>query len=393
MKYDFETRVDRTNRGNLKALLFTPDQIREKGFVSYSGAEFEFKTAAPVIEAMKETAENGLLGFTVADDHYLSHIVWWMEEVRKVSIRPEWILPVQGTIFSVATAIRIFTEAGDGVIIPVPGYNRYEQAAVRLGRKASLSRLTENYRLDFEDLEQQMQDPVNKLLILCNPNNPTGTVFSEEELEQVLALARKYQTAVLCDEIFADVVFGEKAVPHLAALSREDDPVISVISQGKTFSLTGVNHADVVIKNPILRERYRKQRDADHFGSIEPMAYAAVCGGYSPEGKEWLEELIQVVWENKERLVSFFQEQLPTVKIWEPEGTYVVWADFSGLGLSEDELFEFLEKEAYFCSDHGEEYYGAPCMARICTAVPPRELERSLAVLSDAARRRGFHLL
>lgn len=136
MKYDFNTRVNRENRGNLKALVFTPQCVKEKDFVSYSGAEFEFWTAPCIIEAVKETAENGLFGFTVPDEEYAAHICWWMEHVRKSAVKPEWILPVQGTIFAVATAIRLFSKEGEGIIIPVPGYSRYEQAAQRLNRRS-----------------------------------------------------------------------------------------------------------------------------------------------------------------------------------------------------------------------------------------------------------------
>lgn len=393
MEYDFDTRVDRKNRGNIKELLFTPASVRKKGAISFSGAEFEFKTARPVIDAVKEAAENGLFGFTIADGQYLSHVVWWMENVREVRIPAEWILPVQGTIFSVATAIRLFTKEGEGVIIPTPGYNRYQQAADRLSRKTVFSPMAEEDGvpvLNLADLEEKMARPENKLLLLCNPNNPTGQIIPEETLDKIIRLAEEYQVGVLCDEIFADVVFDGKKVPVMTALGGMESPVISVVSMGKTFSFTGVNHANVLIKNPVLRQRYMEQRNADHFGSIDPMVYAALCGGYTPAGKAWLEEMIAVVQRNNERITAFFAEHMPAVKVLRPDATYVLWIDFSGLGLSEDELFTFFEQEAYFSCDRGEEYYGKPCMARLCTAVPPRELEKSLETLLAAARNRGL---
>lgn len=393
MQYDFDTRVDRKNRGNIKELLFTPASVREKGYVSFSGAEFEFKTARPVIDAVKEAAENGLFGFTIADERYLSHVAWWMENVRKTKVSQDWILPVQGTIFSVATAIRLFTKEGEGVIVPTPGYNRYQQAADRLGRKTVFSPMVEKDgtpTLNLTDLEEKMAQPENKLLLLCNPNNPTGQIIPEETLRLIIRLAEEYQVGVLCDEIFADVAFDGRTVPIMAAVGSEDSPVISVVSMGKTFSFTGVNHANVLIKNPALRQQYIEQRNADHFGSIDPMAYSALCGGYTPAGKAWLEEMIAVVQANNERITAFFAEHLPAVKVLRPEATYVLWIDFSGLGLSEDELFAFFEQEAYLSCDRGEEYYGKPCMARLCTAVPPKELEKSLEALLAAARKRGW---
>ncbi len=392
MKYDFDTRVNRKNRGNLKELMFTPEQVREKGVVCYSGAEFEFKTARPVIDAVKEAAENGLFGFTVADQNYYDHILWWMENVRGVSLSKDWILPVQGTIFSAATSIRLFTEKGEGVIVPTPGYNRYEQAARRLERKTVFvpAKNDGKYSLDIDGLEHAMADPNNKLLILCNPNNPTGQIIDRETLLEILNLSRKYGTAVWCDEIFADIDLSGKGVPVMVELASEEDRVISVFSMGKTFSFTGVNHAHVVIKNPVLRGKYQAQRDADHFGSIDPMAYAALCGGYTPEGREWLMQLREVIRENNAAFTRFFAEHLPMVHVLQPEAGYVLWIDFSGLHMSGEELFRFLSEEAYFSCDPGEEYYGNDCMARVCTAIPKKELEKSLALLLDAAQKRGF---
>lgn len=393
MQYDFETRVDRKNRGNLKEILFTPEYIREKGYVSYAGAEFEFKTARPVIDAVKEAAENGLFGFTVPDENYLSHITWWLREVRGVEVPPEWILPVQGTIFSCATSIRLFTQPGEAVLVPSPGYNRYQQAADRLGRKTVFSpmKMVDGVpELDLADLATKMALKEVKLLLLCNPNNPTGRIVREDTLRQILSIARENGVAIWCDEIFGDTALDGSRVPVMTTLASDEDQVVTVISLGKTFSFTGVNHANVLIRNSSLRSAYETQRNADHFGSIDPMAYAALCGGYSPEGKAWLEEMLEVIRRNNARLTEFFARYLPAVKVLPPEATYVLWVDFSGLGLSEKELFDFLYQEAYFCCDPGEEYYGAPCMARICTAVPPHELERSLEALLKAAKARGF---
>lgn len=394
MEYDFSSRVNRTNCGNIKAMLFTPPHIMEKGVVSYAGAEFEFKTARPVIDAVKAAAENGLFGFTVADDRYRNHVQWWLQEVRQTSIQPEWILAVQGTIFTVATCIRLFTQENDGVVILTPTYNRYAQAANRLHRKPVFVPMQEADGRDVIDmnmLDSVLAEDANKLLVLCNPNNPTGQMLRAPQLRAIAELAAKYDVAIVSDEIFADVVFGNEPVPVMSvAVQGSGAKVVSVVSMGKTFSFTGVNHANVIIPDDELRVRYEEQRNADHFGSIDPMAYAALCGGYTPDGHEWLKQMIRVIHHNNERIKSFFAEHMPAVTVREPDGTYVLWIDFSGLGLSAEELFRFLSDEAYFCCDPGEEYYGAPCMARLCTAVPPQEVERSLALLLEAAQKRGL---
>ena len=358
MKYDFTTRVSRTGRGNLKDLMFTPSAIRQHNLPSFSGAEFEFRTAQPVIDAMKECAENGLMGFTIADQNYRDHIVWWLKNIRKTDISPDWILPMQGTIFSVASAIRLFVKPEEHMVLMTPDYNRYDQAARRLKRGTTIfSPMIEKegrFHPDFEDLERKFSDPKAKLFVLCNPDNPTGQVLSEEELHQLLSLTRKYRMPILSDEIFADIPLNGKTVPLLTALAKDSDLVISILSMGKTFSFTGVNHANAIIRNPGLYRAFEEQRTADHFGSIDPMAYAALIGGYTPDAG------------------------------------YVLWADLSALGMEPDALFRMLEEEALFACDRGEEYYGGKCCARICTAVMETEVIAAIGRLEKVFAAHGF---
>ncbi len=388
MSNAFETRVDRRDRGNLKALAFTPAHIREAGYVSFAGAEFEFPTAPAVIEAVQAAAGNGLFGYTVADAPYFDAVRWWLARVRQAEVPADWICPVQGTIFAVATAIRLLTRPGESVAVFTPGYNRYEQAAARLGRGIVRVPLDGAGQPDLAALAAALERPDCRLLVFSNPNNPTGQLIPAGTLREILRLARRRGAAVVSDEIFADVVWAGGPTPLLAALAEEGDAALSLISLGKTFSLTGVNHADALIRNPVLRARFLRQRDADHFGSIDPLAYAALRGGYSPAGLRWLEELKTVIWRNDQRFLDFFAAHLPSARALRPMGTYVLWADLSGLGLADEALHRFLREEAYFCCDPGQEFYGGPGTVRICTAVPPGELEKSLAVLAAALERR-----
>ena len=169
---------------------------------------------------------------------------------------------------------------------------------------------------------------------------------------------------------------------------EESDKVISTIALGKAFSFSG-NNANAIIKNPELREAFEEQKYADHFGSIDPLAYAAHIGGYTAEGKDWLDELIQVIRTNNSLFMDFFRRYRIQVTV--PEAGYVLWADFRSLGMEEKELFDFLTNEAYFFVDPGEEYYGTPCNARICTAVPTSEVRKTIKRLEEAFTARGFH--
>ena len=190
MKYDFETLVKRSE-GNLKKQ-WTPEAVEKAGYVSFEAAEMDFATAPSIIRSLTELVQNGLFGFNQITPEYCSRVCWWMNTERDWKVDPEWIVPVMGTIFSVATAIRMVLKPGERLIVPGPGYNRYAQAAERMGYGTVVSPMKEvngKYEMDFEDLERCMADPSNRLLVLCNPHNPTGRVWTEKELTELARLS------------------------------------------------------------------------------------------------------------------------------------------------------------------------------------------------------------
>lgn len=384
--YDFETLVRRSGVGNLKSIL-TPDSISDLGITSFIGAEFEFKTAPCLIESVIEAAKNGLFGFTIPDSMYLEQVEWWLKTVRGYDVDRSWIVPTHGTIFSVATSIRLLTEPGEGVIIPVPGYNRYEQAANRLGRVPVFSELRVddggNYTLDFDDIEQKMSKKKNKLFILCNPNNPTGNIWGEEDQKTLALLSERYKVPVFSDEIFSEICFEGRTVIPYTRIAGRGGLAITSTSLGKTFGLTGVNHANVIIENDDLRRDFLKQRDSDHFGSIDPMFYAALRGAYTPEGVDWLKQMSDYVWKNALYIEQYCKNRLPEIRPVLPQGTYVLWMDFRGLGLNQEELERFLIEKAHFAADSGLEYYAEGFM-RLNLTLPRKCITESFDRLSEA---------
>ncbi len=392
MKYDFETAVDRTGIGNMIEER-KPAAVRAAGLLSYWGAEFDFRTAPPLIDAVMKAAGNGLFGFTLPSPAYLDRVAWWFETQRRCVIRPEWILPTHGIVFSLATALRAFTNPGDGLIMMTPGYLRYRQAADRLGRKTVICPLIlrgGRYHIDFDCLETAMAAGENRLLALCNPSNATGTVWSRQDPSRIAELAARHDVIVFSDEIFAEITFGDaEAVPYHSA-AGEDARCVTATSLGKCFGLTGVNHANVVIPDTATRERFLAQRNADHYGSVDPFLHAALTGAYTEEGASWLSAMREYVWENYLFIDAFFRENLPSVSVYRPEGTYVLWIDFGGLGLGPEELPRFLLDEALFCLDEGGTYGGPASFMRMNISVPRREIERSLGCLRNAAVKRGL---
>ena len=385
----FDQKVDRSGPFSWLKDDFTPQPVKEAGLLGFAGAEFEFPTCPAIAKGIRELADKGIYGFTLPGEGYYNAIIWWMKEVRGCDIQPEWILPTHGTIYSLATSIRLVTQPGETIMILTPGYHRYEQAATRLGRgtvKIPLADKDGRYFMDWDALENAMARPENKILVLTNPNNPTGTIFPREDLERIAALSRKYGVLVYSDEIFADVTFHGKQALLYADVAEENDLAISCTALGKTFSMTGVNHANVLIKNAQLRQQFHLQRNADHYGSIDPFLHAALVSVYSPEGKQWLQELKEYVWSNYEFFKAFFRSRFPEIVISEPEGSFVVWADFTATGMTAEQLDQLLCKEGLFVGDPGEEFYGREACFRYSLAVPRCELERSLARLDAALK-------
>lgn len=384
MKYDFDTLVKRDSSSNLKA--HTMDEhIKAKGHISFCGAEMDFKTAPAIEAAIKRLATEGLYGFTLCDDKYKKAVCSWMAKERRYAIDPDWIVPTLGTIHSVATLVRMCTGVDEAVLISTPAYNRYEQAVIRLGRKMIKSPMylkNDRYYLEFEHLEACMKREDVKIYILCNPHNPTGQIFKQEELEQLAALALKYQVLVFSDEIFAETTYFGNHTPVYSAIKDATQNCIVSTSLGKTFNFTGVNHANMIIPNPSIRAAFEKQRNADHYGSIDPFIYAAVMGAYTDEGAAWVHAMNQYVEENIKKVIGFFKEELPEVKVYGGEGAYILWLDWRNLFQDEATLMDFLLHKAFLDLDPGSHYAEeAKGFTRMCVASPWAEIEKVLKYL------------
>jgi cystathionine beta-lyase len=390
MNYDFETLVKR-RPSNLKYRT-TPKEVLAAGNISFDGAEPDFPTAPVIAQAVHSLADNGLYGFTLCDDEYREHICWWMEHSRSAQIRPEWIIPVLGTIYSVATAIRLCTKEGEGVIVTPPVYNRYEQAVTRLYRKTvKCPLILENgrYHMDFEALEEVMSQPENKLFLLCNPHNPIGQIWSTEELTRLAQLANKYGVFVLSDEIFADNCYGGRKCPCYLDIPGASKHAMVCVSLGKSFHFTGVNHANVLIADEDLRAKFLDRRTRDHYGSIDPLFYECILAAYTQDGLDWLHAANQYVEENMNVIRSFFKKYLPDVPVYGGEGGYILWMDFRKMFDTEEELKEFLYQEAYFHIDMGSEY-DCDRFARMCVASPRWCIEKALETLKQALEKKSL---
>ena len=388
MKYDFDTRVDRSGMASIRELM-TPESVKEKGMVSFWGAEFEFQTAPCVTEAIVNWARKGLAAYNCEDEAFFALVKNWMKLHRGWEIETDWIVPTYGLSFSVGTIARAFTEPGDGFIGLGPVYHMTWEPIELNDRKHVDCPLLfdgETYHIDYEKLETLLAEPSNKVLTLCNPHNPIARVWNREELTRLAELVYRYDKILYSDEIFADTVY--EGVEMLTIDQVTDKPVkwIVATSLGKTFSMTGVGQANIIIKDKALRDAFLKQRDKDHYGSFDPMMRAAYFGGYTEEGSSWVKAMMAYCWGNYELLDSFCKEYIPKIKVIRPQGTYIVWADCSGFGFDSAEKLDDFFKSAGFVCDQGVRYGSEPGFVRINLAAPRAELLKVLSSLQSAVK-------
>ena len=351
--FQFDVDARRKGIGNMKGNMLA--EIPEDSVMLW-GAEMDYPTAPCVRCALTAFAENGLYGFTLSSDEYTGAIRRWMQKMRKAEIEEDWVIPTMGTVYSLCTAVRAFTKKGDGIIIQSPSYYRFDRAIERNERTVVYNPLICEdgcYSLDFDDLEMKMSQPRNRLMILVNPHNPTGKVFSEADLLRIRDIAKRNNVIVFSDEIFAETAQpGFETRPYAVM----DEQGITSFSLGKSFNFTGVSQANLLIPNKDLREAYIAQRNREHYGSIDPFFYNAVLAAYSEDGAAWIHAMNAHTKENYELIRDTFAEEMPLLSISPLEGTFVAWIDCRKLGMNDDSLQYFFKNAAKIYADPGYEY-------------------------------------
>ena len=388
MESDFQYKVDRSNMASIREVT-TPESVRKKGFVSFWGAEFEFKTAPCVIKAIRDWAEKGLAAYCTEDEALLAVIKEWMKMHRGWDIQTQWIVPAYGLTASVATICRAFTEPGDGIIGFDPVYHMTWEA-VELNRRihvdCSLLYDGREYAIDYDKLEELLAKPENKILTFCNPHNPIGKVWGREDLLHIAELVHKYDKIIYSDEIFADTIFEGVEMLTFSQVTEKPLKWIVATSLGKTFSMTGIGQANLIIQDTALREAFIRQRNIDHYGSFNPMMRAAYFGGYSEEGRRWVKDLMRYCYGNYKYLQEYLSAFIPEMKIVKPDGTYILWIDCRGFGFETAEEYEYFFNEAGFACDDGTRYGSEPGFIRMNLAAPRQEIVKVMESLRASRR-------
>lgn len=386
MKYDFTTRIDRSNTGAFK-YDFMPEPLRGSGIVPLTIADMEFSAPPEVNEAVVHAALHGCYGYTGPQGEYLEAVKHWQKTRHDWQIEDDWYVVTNGVVQALGIAVRAFTEKGDGVLIMTPVYHPFYSAVEGNGRRIVESPLIENegrYEIDFADLEAKAREEDVKLMLLCSPHNPVGRVWSRDELAQIARIAYENGVIVVSDEIHNDLILPGYEHTVFAKLPEARSNCVVCTAVSKTFNLAGLSCSNIFVPDKALRERFSAEAGRSGCGCVPYIARPATIAAYT-KGAGWLDELLSVVNANFGLLYSFIGERLPMLRVTRAEGTYLAWIDMRALNMDHEELNEFLVNEARLCDSDGDMFGKAGRGFRRWNLALPREiLEESLLRLERA---------
>lgn len=385
--YDFETLVDRTRLSSAKwAAMHEANPSVPSGIPPFSVADLDLPTAPEIIEGLKAFLDDAVFGYTRPPASFIRAVVDWMQRRHAWTVDPAWLVQSSGVVPAFFNAIRAYTQPGDGVIIQTPAYYPFYMAIERNHRHLVRNPLLlrdGHWRIDFDGLRRLAADPRNKLLLFCSPHNPTGRVWTRDELEQVADIVLANDLVLVSDEIHFDLVMPGH---HHTVMSTLGEAIarrtIVCTAPSKTFNLAGLQTSNIVIKDADLRARFVSELEATGFIFLTTLGYKACELAYT-RGEAWLDGLLQLIQRNHERVKRFVGERLRAVTVFDLEGTYLQWMDFRGLGKSADELKAINEQQALVFFDEGT-IFGAEGAGfeRMNLATPTSAVEAALERLA-----------
>ena len=358
MRYDFTKLADRTGQGSAKWLdMYEINKNVGPEIVPLSVADMEFDNPKEITEGLKLFLDTAVLGYAVPTQSYYDSVIGWMKRRHHWEVKKESIVCSPGVVPALFTGVSAFTKKGDGVILLTPVYYPFYKAVESHERKVAASSLIEEdgrYTMDYADIEEKASKPENKLLLLCNPHNPVGRVWTKEELKRLGDICKKHHVTVISDEIHQDMIMPgfEHTVFHNADPSFEEFSIVCT-APSKTFNLAGMQTSNIMIPNEQMRNQFCEAMSKNMGGPFLNMLGYEACRLAYDECEDWLDELLKVIYENSRAVEAFFAENMPEVKPVKLEGTYLQWLDFRGLDIDYKELERIHTMKALVFFDEG----------------------------------------
>ena len=358
MKFNFDEIVERRGTGCVKW-----DECPSDAVIPLWVADMDFKAAPAIREAVRQRAEHGVFGYTVVEEPYYEAVISWFQRRHQWTIHREEILYTTGVVPAMSVAIKALTMPGEKVLILSPDYNCFFSSIRNNGcevLETCLSRCHNNnnrrFEVDWEDFEAKCADEKTTVFLLCNPHNPTGRVWTKEELSRMNDICMKHGVKVVSDEIHCELVMPGHTFQPFAAVSeacRENSVILN--SPSKSFNIAGLQTANIICVRPDWRRRLDRAININEVCDLNPFGPVALMAAYN-ESEEWIDELNQYLWGNYEALCAFAKEHLPAWRVMSLEGTYLPWVDITATGLSSQAYADLLLQEAKVWVNPGTMY-------------------------------------
>ena len=386
-QFDFNKVTDRHNTNSIKTDLAVP-RGKPEDVLPLWVADMDFPTAPCILEALHKKVDHGIFGYSYADQNYFDAVKNWMHIEHNFEIERSWIVTTPGVVFAIACAIKAFTKENEAVIIQTPVYYPFKNMIDLNNRKCVTSSLIEKngkYQIDFDDFENKIEQNNVRLFILCSPHNPVGRVWTVSELSRLAKICEKYNVIIFADEIHNDFVLPGHTHTVFSTISEyaAQNSVVST-SASKTFNLAGLQFSTNFIQNPVLKRKFHAERDKTGYDEPSLMGLVAAQAAYQ-NGKPWLCALKKHLQENLDFLRSWLKTNLPKVRLIEPEGTFLLWLDFSSYGFDDKTLDDIIVQNAKVWLDRGTMFgFEGENFQRINIATPRPLLQDALERIRNA---------
>ena len=354
MKYNFDERIDRRGTGCVKW-----DMAPDKDVLPLWVADMDFRAAPAILEAVKKRAEHGVFGYTVVEDDYYDAVISWFRRRHQWHIKREEILYTTGVVPAMSVAVKALTMPGEKVIILSPDYNCFFSSVRNNGCEvveAVLLRTGSRFTVDWQDFEAKCADEKATVFLLCNPHNPTGRVWTKEELERMNDICLRHHVKVVSDEIHCELMMPGHVFQPFAAVSeacRQNSVILN--SPSKSFNIAGLQAANIICSQPEWRRRLDRAININEVCDLNPFGPVALKAAYN-ESEDWIDELNQYLWGNYQALCAFAKEHLPQWDVCTLEGTYLPWIDITATGMTSQKYSDLLLRKAKVWVNPGTMY-------------------------------------
>ena len=335
MKYNFDELIERRGTGCVK----WDESLND--VIPLWVADMDFAVAPAILEAIRQRAKHPVFGYTFVQDDYYESVISWFKRRHGWTIQREWMLYTTGVVPAMSCAIKALTMPGEKVLILSPVYNCFFSSIRNNGCEVlenQLVRKNNSFEIDWNDFEIKCADEKTTVFLLCNPHNPTGRVWTKEELEQMRDICHQHHVRIISDEIHCELIMPGY---HFCPMGIIDSEAIILNSPSKSFNIAGLQISNIICQDAEIRRRIDRAININEVCDVNPFAPIAVKAAYN-ESEEWIDELHQYLWQNYQTLDLFFSEELPQCKVCKLEGTYLVWIDVSALGIPVEQLCERL---------------------------------------------------